>query len=159
MVWGICWGLTCDWLTDLGNGCVVFGTCVTIGWASVCRGKGIGWFVLTFLFNPALPWPILGLGMGCVGCPLSMSWIGNEGDGFCLPGLTCVSKLLSAPCTSGNLIPLAFYLWPGLYWILVGFGLILLISNSIEMIICLTTEYKGNRNEFVQVAVICLLSR
>ena len=36
-----------------------FGAGVGIGWASICLGNGIGWFVLIFLLSPVLPWPFL----------------------------------------------------------------------------------------------------
>ena len=107
---GICWGhtFTCDWVIGSGNGSAVFGTSVVIGWAVVCWGDGIGWFVLTFLLSPALPWPILGLGIGCVGGPLLILWVGSDGNGLCFPGLTCGSRPLFVPCISSILMPLDF---------------------------------------------------
>ena len=96
-----CWGCTfsCDWTIGSGNESASFGAGVGIGWAGVCLGNGIGWFVLIFLLSPALPWPNLGLGIGCVGGPLStgcvglvggMLCVGSVGNGLCLSGLTWI---------------------------------------------------------------------
>ena len=94
------WGhtLSCGWATGLGNDGAAFGTCVVIGWACICLGNGICWCVLNFLLSLALPWPILGLEIGCMSCPLStgctnevggMLCIGSVNNGLYLPGLTC----------------------------------------------------------------------
>ena len=165
-----CWGctFTCDWIIGSGNGSAVFGTCAVIGWAGVCWGNGIGWFVLTFLLSPALPWPILGLGIGCVGSPLS-TWctnnvggklcVGSDGNGLCFPSLTCGFRPLFAPCISGILMPLDFAcdLVCTKYLSVLGWSILLI--NLIEMIVYLTSECKWYRNDFVRVTVIHLLSR
>ena len=115
LMWGQWYGymmlrlhiLSCDWAIGSGNDGAAFGTCVVIGWAGICLGNGIGWCVLNFLLSPALPWPILGLGIGWVGCPLSpgctnkvgcMLCIGSVDNDLCLPGLTCGFRTLFMDC-------------------------------------------------------------
>ena len=114
-----CWGCTFfyDWTIGLGSDGASFGAGVDIGWASICLVNGIGWFVQFFLLSPALPWPILGLGIGCVGSPLltgcvrlvgGVLCVGSIGNGLCLSGLTCGFIPLFTPCFSGTLMPLDF---------------------------------------------------
>ena len=62
--------------------------------------------------------------MGCVDGPLTTGCtrlvggilcLDSVGNGLCLPGLTCGFISLLAPCISGTLIPLDFFLGPSLY--------------------------------------------
>ena len=118
--------LSCNWTTDSGNGCTALGAGVGIGGAGVFIGFSMGGVTLGFLLIPALPCPVLGLGMddtifvgdpwsiGCVWC-VGLVWcVGGVGcvigvtiDFWC-SGLTCSIKPLSAPWTSGTFIPLDF---------------------------------------------------
>ena len=165
-----CWGYTfsCNWGTGSGNDGVVFGTCGVIGWAGICLGNGIAWCVLNFLLSPALPWPILGLGIGCVGCPLStgctnevdgMLCLGSVGNGLCLPGLTCEFKPLFTPCISGNLMPLdlASDLVCIRYLLVSGQLVSLLIRKNWLPTRLFSVNDMGIN--FMKVTLICLLSR
>ena len=71
----------------------------------VCLGIGVGGITLGFLLSPALPCPILGLGMGIgglmsvdsllsIGC---VCCVGSIVTDFCCSGLTCGFKPLSMP--------------------------------------------------------------
>ena len=71
----------------------------------VCLSIGMGGITLGFLLSPALPCPILGLGMGIgglmsVGSLLSIDCVCCVGDvitDFCHSGFTCRFKPLSLP--------------------------------------------------------------
>ena len=56
--------LPCDWGTDSGNGCTVLGAGIGIGGVGIRIGLGMGRVTLGFLLIPAMPCPILDLGIG-----------------------------------------------------------------------------------------------
>ena len=118
--------LSWDWATGSANGCTAFGAGVGIGGAGVCNGFGMGRVTLVFLLIPALPCPILGLGMCgiifvggpwsivCVWC-IGLVWhVGGVGSvvgatiDFWHSGLMWGIKPLSTPWTSDTFVPIDF---------------------------------------------------